>query len=598
MTIKVMPKEVIERIAAGEVVQRPASVIKELVENSIDAGATRIDITFTDGGINYMEVSDNGSGIPKGEIPVALKRHATSKITSADDLNKIRTMGFRGEALPSVAAVSRLTVITSPQNGDGAGDAYRYTVKGGTSGDIEPAARGEGTTVKVEELFFNVPARKKFLKTVNTEKRHIIKTVKSLALSRTDIAFSLNEERNNIFKYTASNLKERFVAINGKKLWDKLIKVDFENPFLKVSGYMTKPELFYSNKNKINFMVNDRPVYSPLIFHALMQGYRSYIPPNKYPSSVLNLEIKPAAVDVNVHPAKKEVRFVNQQGIHKIISTVMKNILQNTSAVLEIEVPEKNTNFNLKSSKARRGFFKGRKGRPAELTSFRNIDPVEATKFTISSFDEGSSKSRRIGEAARPAGRIIPRFQLLKKYIVGEDLNGLLLIDQHTAWERINFEKLQKQYSDDTINSQRDMFPEVMELEPGETELLKENTGLLKRFGIEIENFGPGTFKIVATPVIAGRDKGGKETIGMIEEIIDLLDKSSVVPDSRDLSDKIIETIACRKSIKAGDSMDEKEINNMIKQLMRCRIPHRCPHGRPVIVRISEDELDKRFDRK
>ncbi len=596
MTIKKMPKKVIERIAAGEVVQRPASVIKELVENSIDAGAGRIDITFIDGGINYMEVSDNGSGITKEELPLALQRHATSKISNAEDLNNIRTMGFRGEALPSIAAVSELTVISSAE---GADEAFLYKVSGASKGELEPAARGKGTTVKIEELFYNVPARKKFLKTVNTEKRHIISTVKSLALSRPDITFSLNEEKNNIFKYTSSNLKERFIVINGKKLWDKVIEVKFKNPFLKITGYITTPEVSYSNKSKISFMVNDRPVYSPLIFHALMHGYRAYIPPNKYPAAVLNLEIEPAVVDVNVHPTKKEVRFVNQQGIHKIVSTVVKNILQNTSAVLEIDEPADIGGNNFKSRPAKEVFRKSSfNRRPSGFPRFGNIDPGKVTKFTFSSAQRSSSTSDGDKKTARLAGRIVPRFQLLKKFIVGEDERGLLLIDQHTAWERINFEKLTKQYRDGSVHSQQDMFPEVIELTPDDAELIKGNAALLDRFGIKVENFGPGSFKIVSTPVIAGKESGGKETIIMIEEIIALLGEYSSSPNTDDLSNKIIETIACRKSIKAGDSLNEKEIKTMIGELMHCRVPHRCPHGRPVIVRISEDELDKRFDRK
>ncbi|MEA3505936.1 MAG: DNA mismatch repair endonuclease MutL [Elusimicrobiota bacterium] len=594
MAIKMMPRDVIERIAAGEVVQRPASVIKELAENSIDAGADRIEITFVDGGINYMVVSDNGSGMSKNDLSLALQRHATSKISTAEDLNNIRTMGFRGEALPSIAAVSELTVITSEK---GTGKAWLYRVKGGRPGKTRPAARGKGTTVKVEELFYNVPARKKFLKTVNTEKRHIISTVKSLALSRPDIAFSLNEDKNSIFSYGSSTLKERFVAINGKKLWDKLVEVSFGNPFLKIDGYITKPEASYSNKNKISFLVNGRPVYSPLLFHALMQGFRAYIPPNKYPAAVVKLEIEPAVVDVNVHPAKKEVRFVNQRGIHKIVSTVIKNILQNTSAVLEVNEPKTAGGVKEERPQEKSTFSKSSfaSRRPA-LLNFGNIDPGRVTKFTFSPAGAGPESAEV--ETAAPEGRIIPEFQLLRKYVVGRDEKGLLLIDQHTAWERINFEKLQKQYSDNSVQSQQDMFPEVIELEPAEAELIKENLDLLNKFGIEIEDFGPGSFKITSSPVIAGKKKGGKETAAMIEEIAGLLGEYSSSPGSDDLSDKIIETIACRKSVKAGDPLDEKEIELMIDELAKCRQPHRCPHGRPVIIRISEDELDKRFDRK
>ncbi|MGM0442336.1 MAG: DNA mismatch repair endonuclease MutL [Elusimicrobiota bacterium] len=601
MAIKILDREVREKIAAGEVVQRPASVVKELVENSLDAGSDNIEVKIEDGGINYIEVSDNGRGMSREDLKLAVENHATSKIDTSGDLNRIHTMGFRGEALPSIGAVTKMCIITKTEGSD---LAHKISVKGGQKSDIQTAARPEGTTVKIEDLFYNVPARKKYLKTVTTERRHISNAIKSLALSRPDVSFKLLSAGRISLDYVSSNLKERFVRIVGKKLYDKIIGINFENPFIKLNGFISRPDINYANKKKMYFLVNNRPVYSPVMLHALARGAREYFPPKRYPAAVLNIGVDPEVVDVNVHPAKKEVRFVNQQGIHKIIHKIVGKNLEKSSPVMDLDISEESSangrtkkqrnysNRNYGSKKGSAGVFKeGHRGR--KLRDLNDIDLKKVTKFTFSGPDRETKTPREEGE-------IVPRFQWNNKYIVGEDSRGVVIIDQHTAAERVNYENLKDRFRNKEVNTQGNLFSEILELSSGEAELLSGNLDLLKQMGIAIEDFGPNSFKITGVPVFAGKIKESGELEEMIDEILDILGKmedTGETPKLEDLNDEIIKIIACRSSVKAGDSLTYGEVESLVEKLNGCRVPHRCPHGRPVIFRITEKELDKKFDR-
>ncbi len=601
MEIKILEREIREKIAAGEVVQRPASVVKELAENSLDAGSDNIEIKIKDGGINYIEVSDNGRGMSKEDLKLAVENHATSKINTSGDLNRIHTMGFRGEALPSIGAVTKMSITTKTKESD---LAHKISVRGGKKSNIHTAARPEGTTVKIEDLFYNVPARKKYLKTITTERRHISAAIKSLALSRPDVSFKLLSAGRISLDYVSSNLKERFVRIVGKKLYDKIIEINFKNPFIKLNGFISKPEIHYANKNKMYFLVNNRPVYSPVMLHALSRGGREYFPPKKYPAAVLNIGVDPEVVDINVHPAKKEVRFVNQQGIHRIIHKIVGKNLELSSPAMDLDISEESI---AKGRTKKRGSYPGRhygykKGsagvfkeghRGRKLKDLSDINLKKLTKFTFSAPDRAS-------KTPREEGKIVPRFQWNNKYIVGEDIWGIVIIDQHTAAERVNYENLKDQFRKKEVNTQGNLFSEILELSSGEAEILSGNLDLLKKMGIAIEDFGPNSFKITGVPVFAGKIKESGELEEMIDEILKILDKmedTGETPRLEDLNDEIVKIIACRSSVKAGDSLTYGEVESLVKKLNSCRVPHRCPHGRPVIFRITEKELDKKFDR-
>ncbi len=574
--IKLLSKEVVEKIAAGEVVERPASVVKELLENSLDAGATRIEINFEGSGVTNISISDNGTGMSEEELKLAFKRHATSKISNIDDLNNISTLGFRGEALPSIAAVSCVTVSSRIPESD---HAHTYKISGGEAPAMEIAARAPGTTVKVENIFFNVPVRKKFLKAEVTERRNIIATVESLALTRADVAFILKSGAKKIFDFSPSSSKERFLHVFGRKLKDLIIKLEFENPFIKISGFITKAETSFIDRKKMHIFINNRPVYSPLIMHAISRGCNAFIPQGRYPACMLNIGIKPELVDVNIHPSKKEVRFVNQQGIHEILSKVITSELSRTSMKMDITLPDKR---EYTTPAKRPGVFKVK---DSQLHYLKDIDLTRLTEFSFA-----GQKEEKQDE---PAGKIIPRFQWKNKYIIAEDDKGILVIDQHTAWERINYERLKSQFKKESISSQGTLIPEVLELESSFSEVLISKLELLKKFGIYIEEFGPNTFKVTGIPSTIGK----RRINDMIENIISLFEARGTPPDTDELNDELIKIIACRSSIMAGDKMSGEEVTSMIAMLNECLVPHRCPHGRPVTIRITESELDSKFMR-
>lgn len=589
MKIKLLPEELIAKIAAGEVVERPASVIKELVENSLDAGATRINVTFLGGGVNYLEVSDDGRGMSKDELKLAVKRHATSKISRIEDLSQISTMGFRGEALPSIAAVSKALIISRGEESD---EAYLYKIY--EDNEPEAAARALGTTVKVEDLFYNVPARKKFLKSPVTERRQIISTVELLALARADVSFVLKADKKIIFDLVQSSLKERISKILGKKNSEGLSPVNFKNPFISLTGFLTSPNISFSNNKRIYLFVNNRPVFAPLLLHAVREGYHPFIPSDRYPACVLNIGISPELVDVNVHPTKKEVRFVNQNGIHEIVSKVIKDEISNTSPVMNIEISQKSMS---KPFIGRTGYSSEKRAKVYKVKEsptkyLDNIDLARVTKFTFAA-PKWEELSKQEGE--KPSGSIIPRFQWKKKYIVAEDNEGILVIDQHTAWERINYEQLKSQFKKNSLQVQNLLIPEIIELEPSQAESLLNRIELFQKFGIYIEEFGPHIFKVTGVPYFAGKLKSHQDIQDMVEEIINSIDETENTPEVENINDDIIKIIACKSSIKAGDSMSDEEVKTMIAMLNRCSIPHRCPHGRPIIIRMTEKELDTKF---
>jgi DNA mismatch repair protein MutL len=592
MKIKLLDKDVIEKIAAGEVVERPASVVKELVENSLDAGASRIEVTFKGSGTNFMEVSDNGIGMTAEELEFAFKRHATSKITNIEDLGKIMSLGFRGEALPSIAAVSKVTVMSKPQ---GPGGAHSFIIAADRESVLEAVARPAGTTVRVEELFYNLPARKKFLKSETTEKRNIIEVVESLSLARADVAFMLKSGNRKVVDFPGTSSENRFLQVMGKQLVDKIIKIEFVNPFVSISGFITNPGESYPTRRKMHVFVNGRPIYSSVVLHAITKGMESFIPPKRYPACSINIGVDPELVDVNVHPTKKEVKFVNQHGIHEILSKVIASEMSGTSPFQDVEIEGIGTVESEQERASRRRAGTGIPGtyqRSMKQTgSLEDIDLRKMTEFTFRGPSGGGSQEVPV----MPAGKINVKFQLRNKYVIAEDDRGVLVIDQHTAWERINYERLKSQFANKGVLSQGDLIPEVIELESSQADVLSENIEKLESFGIHLENFGPNMFRILSVPAVAGKIKNSNEIKDMIENILSAFDEENAPASVEEFNDEIIKLIACRSSVKAGDRMSDEELQSMVKLLGDCMIPHRCPHGRPVIIRITEEELDRKF---
>ncbi len=590
MKIEILPEETIEKIAAGEVVERPVSVVKELLENSLDAGATRVEVRFSGGGINLIEVSDNGRGMSPRELNTAVRRHATSKIKRFEDLEKISTLGFRGEALPSIAAVSRLSITSRVPGSD---EGARLLMEGPGKPALEPAARADGTTVKVQELFFNVPARRKFLKSEKTERRHIISCLEDFAVIRPDVSFKVVSGDRTVLDFTPSTFRERFLAVAGKKLCGSLLEAGFENPYIRVKGFLTAPQKTFASKNKMRFYVNSRAVHSPLILHSVMEAYRDFIPRGRYPAAAIDIGIDPKLVDVNVHPAKREVKFVDNQGVHQILAKVIRNLLEGSPPSFEFEFGREKPERGGDKSGGRRGYPGSggvkRRGTPAAQENFPSADLSEPTKFTFRGPEKPSPPPRSAGKDSG----IIPRFQYRKRYVVGEDRDGIVIIDQHTAWERINYERLKRQFAEKKINRQGSLMPAVIEPGPGRAELLLENIELLNSFGVEVEEFGPGIFRVRALPDTVSESAGEE----IVDDILDILQEKGKAPSREELADDIIKSIACRSSVMSGDRVSAEEMNLMVRMLEKCSVPHRCPHGRPVIMKVSRKEIDSEFGR-
>ncbi|NLB34437.1 MAG: DNA mismatch repair endonuclease MutL [Elusimicrobia bacterium] len=582
MKIRLLSQEVSEKIAAGEVIERPSSIVKELLENSLDAGAKKIDILFEEGGSRIIEVSDDGSGMTKDELPLAVRRHATSKISSFEDLDRIMSMGFRGEALPSIAAVSRMKIIS---RATGAEEAYELKMEGPGEAEIYPAARASGTLVRVEDLFFNLPARRKFLKTPNTERKHIMDFVKEIAIIRPDIYLKVMSSGRVLADHSPSSTKERFIAAEGKKLYDKLLEIDFENPYIRLEGYISHPEISFANRNKMHIYVNSRPVSSSLAQHAIATAYREFIPPGRFPAILLNIIIKPSLIDINIHPSKREVKFIDQQGVYQIIRKYLTQVLEGSSMVFNLPFKESTeSKDSLASSHKGSGSAIGYSRSPIEVDSSAEFKELEVKKSPIPSLRE---------ESTEEVFGITLRFQWNKKYVVGEDEEGILIIDQHTAWERINYEKIKKDFESGHVPSQGSLFPEIFEPGRDRANLVLDNLPLFQRLGFEIEEFGPDIFRITAFPssVIVGQE------LQATEDILDLLEEGGKSPDKTSLNEDLIKSLACRSSVMAGERLSFDEMRLMITELMNCQIPHRCPHGRPVIIRISESDMDKKFGR-
>jgi DNA mismatch repair protein MutL len=412
------------------------------------------------------------------------------------------------------------------------------------------------------------------------------------------VAFSLKSAGKKLFDLSASSLKERFMKLFGLKLGDKLLTIDFKNPYISLTGLVTDASESFSNRNKIHVFVNNRPVMSPVIIHAISQAYRAYIPPNRYPACVLNIGITPDLVDVNVHPSKREVKFVNQQGIHEILAKAIKSRLEETSAKLDMSISDASTPAETNETKKTYTYRnKPSSFRVSEKQSdyLRDIDLSKATKFSFTGSRSPFDDNETHAEASSKTGTIIPRFQWNCKYVVAEDEEGILIIDQHTAWERINYERLQSQFADQQVISQGALIPETIEFERSQSGVLLNNIEMLKQFGIHIEEFGPNIFKITGIPAVAGKTKDDSEVKDLIANIVEVFEETGKIPDITELNDKILKIIACRSSIKAGERMSTDEINSMISLLNECKIPHRCPHGRPVIIRLTEKELDSKF---
>lgn len=578
MAIQILADEVASQIAAGEVVERPASVVKELLENGIDAGATRIGIRIEEAGKKLIEVNDNGSGISAADLPLAVARHATSKLNSADDLFHIRTLGFRGEALASIGSVSRL-VLFSRRLDQPMG--AQIVVEGGKVLRSEPYGGVTGTLVRVQDLFYNTPARLKFLKRDVTEKQQIDGLVTRYALAYPSIAIHLEEDSKIVLRTVGNgNQREVLAQLYGIDLAKQLLEVIFEEDGIKIQGFISPISVNHSNRKDITFFVNGRWVQDIALTAALMKAYQTFLMVGRYPLSVLFIQIEPEEVDVNVHPAKAEVRFRQPDTIFTALQRAVRRALMAYSPVPQISpsywrVPEPQStpqenplgwNFPSYSSPA------------AKMNP--QTAPPENTSTTL----PNAENPERI-----PILRLIG--QIGATYLVAEGPDGLYLIDQHAAHERVLFEKMTG--SNRNVPAQVLLEPALLQLPPQSSHLLRENLALLNEIGFQVEEFGINTFRVRAIPALFVHNN----PLAAIQAVVDDFEEDET-PLQGMLRERLIARICKRMAVKGGTVLSSQEQLALLSDLESCLAPRTCPHGRPTMIHLSVDLLERQFGRR
>ncbi|MFC2050039.1 DNA mismatch repair endonuclease MutL [Chloroflexota bacterium] len=544
MPIKILDREVVSKIAAGEVVERPASVVKELVENALDAGATQIAVEAQGGGISLIRVTDNGNGIPATDVELAFHRYATSKIGLLTDLEKISTLGFRGEALPSIAAVAEVEILTKA-DGDAAG-TYLY-LKNGSVTKREKRSRPHGTTVTVHHLFRNFPARLKFLKSATTENGHIANLLSQYSLAFPEVKFNLVLDGRLTLKTPGNgSLRDVVAEVYGLEVARQMLEIDETEQVLGAAALVSPPSLARSSRGYLSFFVNHRWVRSSLLARAAEDAYQGLLMTGRHPIVILNISLPPQEIDVNVHPTKTEVKFRNSQIVYATVQKSIKKMLIKTPP------PEIKTGTPSLAP-------------PPSLWTVKGAETISL-----------------------PILRVVG--QLASNYIMAEGPEGLYLIDQHAAHERILFEKISSQRSQQKIEVQGLLEPVNIELNPKQEEVLKTKGELLGEFGFNLEPFGVRSYLLRAVPAMM---KEGNLT----EAVRTLLDSLAAEEEPSKHEENIAQSLACHSAVKAGQSLNAEEMRELIKQLEQTNQPRTCPHGRPTMIHLSSHQLDKEFGR-
>jgi DNA mismatch repair protein MutL len=609
MSIRVLPDNLINQIAAGEVVERPSSVVKELVENSIDAGATKIDITLIDGGKNLISISDNGSGMNKKDLLLCVERHATSKLSN-DDLFKIQFMGFRGEALPSISSVSRTTITTRTKDSE---NAWKLEVNNGVKSEIMPAAHPSGTKIEVRDLFYSTPARLKFLKTDRTEIGYCSDIIKRIAMANPHISFSLSDEKGKRLSLNAnqgdlfdSRLK-RLSNILGKDFADNSVLIEAMRGTVKITGYTSLPTLNRGNSLGQFLFVNNRPVRDKLLLGAIKGAYQDFLAHSRYPLCALFFEVDPIFVDVNVHPAKSEVRFRDAALVRGLLVSAIKNALisagHKSSNTLSIEtlatinknldtpqsLQEHTSDVSWNKEIPQYNHIKTKSHLIPELANNYSVKDDYNSK-TINSF----SKTEEIKEVEAqkfPLG--FAKAQFHNTYIISQNKDSILITDQHAAHERIVYEKMKENIEKGGAQTQMLLIPEVVELEDDDIDRLTKSSEELKKLGLTIEEFGNGAIIVRETPALLGE-------CNTKQLIKDLAEDLAEWGENLSLTDKlqhVCATISCHGSIRSGRKLNIDEMNTLLRQMEETPHSGQCNHGRPTYVELKIRDFEKLFGR-
>ena len=614
--IRLLPETVASQVAAGEVVERPASVVKELVENSLDAGARNVDIVIRRGGISLVRVIDDGCGMDRDDALLSLERHATSKIRSASDLQAVATLGFRGEALPSIASVSRFRLTTREA---GAIAGTEILVNAGKIDVVRDSGEAPGTQIEVRSLFYNLPARRKFLRSENTESRNIEHQIHLQAIGHPEIGFSLTRDDRILFQLPGTaTLGDRVRDLYGADLLQRLVEVDgAASAKIKISGFIGQAGLSRQNRSQQLVFVNGRAIESSFITGAIREGYHTALMKGQYPVTFLFVELDPGAVDVNVHPAKREVRFRDPKGVREVVVRCIQQTLEsvraewqekfhapvrpnppapvsaktapNLSLRSEVTAPE-TTHRELPNLGAVAGVADP--GRPRSAETVGQAPRLPAVHADAAS--EALALQRQAGKRDDNQQQFEIIGVLSKLYVLMENANGLVLVDQHAAHERVLFEELRRRMEQQGVPTQKLLLPQTFEVPPRDTDWIEHNLSVLQRMGIGIESFGPNTLKVDSLPTFLDVSDPAQ----FMRKVIDDLKSAGNSASAMRLGEEMIAKTVCRHAVKANDPLRYPEVEKLIRDLLDCDLPYCCPHGRPTMIQISLAELEKKFGRK
>jgi DNA mismatch repair protein MutL len=598
MPIRVLPPELVNQIAAGEVVERPASVVKELVENALDAGARAISVEVEGGGAELVRVVDDGGGIPEAELPLAVASHATSKVSTSDDLAAISTFGFRGEALASIASVSRFRIVSARRDAPAGAE---LEVEGGAIRGPRPAPARPGTTVEVRTLFFNVPARRKFLRSEAAETSRVGETLEAIALAHPHVSFELRSNGRRLLSLAPTDEPaKRTLDVLGKELAGELL--EFEESFpelggLVVRGFAGKPGIARPSSRAIRIHLNGRPIHDRLLLHAVREAYRGLVDPSRSPTVALMLDIDPHEVDVNVHPAKSEVRFRAQQAIHSAVRRTIERRLREANLVPSFvpdalrAAPEPSADA---MAAARRALFGS--GFASASNAPDGVEPAtDFTAFAALAADAVAAPAERASPEADPLRQEFRFIQLLGGFVVTEDDDGIVIVDQHALHERAMFAAIMDRLEQGPLESQRMLVPAVVDVSPREVALLDELAPLLARLGIEARVFGPRSIAVDAVPTLL-LSRGADAPAFVAELLVKAADLGSL-PSVEAALHEVVDMMACKAAVKAGDSLAPAEIRGLLAMRGAIERSTACPHGRPTSIRIARGELERRFGR-
>jgi DNA mismatch repair protein MutL len=649
-TIKQLPASLVNKIAAGEVIERPASVVKELMENSVDAGASRLELTIEGGGMELIRLSDDGCGIDADQVPLALASHATSKLETAEDLFEVRTLGFRGEALASIAEISHLTLRTRTADSDTGCEAQ---VRGGVVDSIHPAGCPTGTTIEVRNLFFNTPVRRKFLRTPQTESNHVVEAFTRIALAFPQVQMKLISGSRTTFELPPTqSWTERIRAFFGDEIADSLIAVDSVQDSVRLTGFVADPSVSRSNNRMQYLFLNGRHIRDRSLQHALGEAYRGLLMTGRFPVCFLNLNLPPESVDVNVHPTKMEVRFLEGGKLYsQLLQTLRHQFLTTDLTARARHVPgpmpaglrdtpaapvTSQSAFESRSPSgarseipsgdqwpARATFQAAASGEPlpplsadeqrwqrhsdqmsrvdnagrldlrVDIPSFRPFESSENDRLTRLATPPVTPSAQPQTESAEPPSRSHSGIQVHNRYLVTQDEQGMVVVDQHALHERILYEQLRRRTEEKNLESQQLLIPEPIDLTPTEAAAALEHRELLAKIGIEVEAFGGDTILMTSYPAMLANMRPAE----VLRQVLEPLMAGGQEPSAREVLDELLHMLACKAAIKAGDRLSPEEITELLEQRYHFQDTHHCPHGRPTALHFSREQLDKMFKR-